>query len=129
MNDDNVVQFNRPKTKANGPEIDDGLIERVWTNALDEMVKGGCNLASDTDKYFPSMALLYESIASLHMLTKNEEHPLQKFADAALSYESIFDSTTDYGIQPYPEEEVFLDGERMTLDQMFKTIEEEHKNS
>lgn len=122
---DNVVQFPKPKSKDD--DDDDKLIEVVWVNALEQLRHGGCDLSDDVNKYYPAMALLYESIAALYMLSQNKSHPLQNFASEAMELvdemsESEFESQSN-------EEIVYLDSEEMTVDQMFETIEKERSES
>lgn len=57
------------------------LADIIWDNVLGEMARAGCHFDEDINKYFPSMVLVFEAIKSLHLLSMDVEHPLQKFAE------------------------------------------------
>ena len=77
INEDQV----RQKIKDYKDSYSTELAEIIWENVLGEMARAGCDFDSDMEKYFPSMVLIFESIKSLHLLTMNEKHQLQEYAN------------------------------------------------
>lgn len=94
MNEDNVITF--PKMKIDSPvqspeelakkleeyktSFADDISEFLWNHVLTEMVRAGCRFDSDSEKYYPSIILLLESIRSLYLQAQGIDHPLQEFA-------------------------------------------------
>jgi hypothetical protein len=101
MSNNNVIKF--PKIKLDTPpqtpeEVAEKLIEyrmsfsndiaeSLWNLVLMEMTRSGCNFASDTDEYYPSIILLLEAIRSLHLQASGVYHPLQDVAAEILDGE------------------------------------------
>jgi hypothetical protein len=94
MDENNVISF--PKMKLDSPvqspeelaqklreyktSFADDISEFLWNHVLTEMVRAGCRFDSDSEKYYPSIILLLESIRSLYLEAQGIDHPLQEFA-------------------------------------------------
>jgi hypothetical protein len=71
------------------------VAESLWNLVLVEMVRSGCRFEQDTEKYYPSIILLLESIRSLHLQASGIHHPLQDFATQFVEDEEIGKESID----------------------------------
>lgn len=73
------------------------VAESLWNLVLVEMVRSGCRFEEDTEKFYPSIILLLESIRSLHLQASGIHHPLQDFAEEFIESEEIDKEMIDIG--------------------------------
>lgn len=61
------------------PEIEE-ITDAILSASLDSLIRLGYNLEKDFDDILPSIILLKESIISLQLKLKHQDHPLQDYA-------------------------------------------------
>jgi hypothetical protein len=109
---DNVIKFPSKKTQSSNSDEEEILliVETIWMRVLEDMRKAGYDFSADTEKYFPSMVLMFEAMRSLAMMEKDLEHPLQHISEEL------------FGFNKYEAENTKEQGE-MSIDEIFSFIE------
>ena len=83
-----IIQF-KSKTKEAPLEIEEppvdqeveNITDAVLSSSLDMLIKYGYDLENHFDEIMPSIILVKESITSLQMKIKGNEHFLQEYAE------------------------------------------------
>jgi hypothetical protein len=91
---DNVIKFpsKKPEKEASASEEEIfAFVETLWVNLLEDMRKAGYDFGKDTEKYFPSMVLVFESMRSLASIEKGIDHPLQTISEELFSFKALED--------------------------------------